>query len=62
MTLAEAQRQSQAALEYRRTARERYTTDEELAECDEAVDRARADVEVAWLAHNMNRDPAAPQP
>jgi hypothetical protein len=40
MTLdpSEASRLYQAALEYRRTAGERYSTDEELAECDEAVE------------------------
>lgn len=50
MTATEASRQHQLALEYRRVARERYSTDEELAECDEAVENAYDAVRAATYA------------
>jgi hypothetical protein len=49
MTLSEATRQLQWAIEYRRIARELYTTDEELRECDEAVKDARDRTVALWL-------------
>jgi hypothetical protein len=53
MNVGEAQRQYQAALEYRRAGRDAvadlFSMGDELDECDEAVEKARAALETAWL-------------
>jgi hypothetical protein len=56
MSIADAQSEYQHALEYRRVANERYSTFEELAECDLAVELAEERLGAAWLKHVLGPD------